>query len=67
MLGLGDWGVGLAFVLTLGATALCAVYGFFNWNEPGPEIEVAEIAEEIAWENGRERDDEMGRAGEGGR
>jgi len=50
MLGLGDWGVGLAFVLTLGSAALCAVYGFMNWNKPAPAEEAREIAEEEAWE-----------------
>ena len=52
MLGLADWGVTLAFILTLGATALCAVYGFANWNKPGSEEENREIAEEEAWEKG---------------
>ena len=50
MLGLGDWGVSLAFLLTLASTALCAAYGFINWNKPNPEEEVREIAEEEAWE-----------------
>ena len=50
MLGLGDWGVSLAFLLTLCATALCVGYGFVNWNKPGPEEEIKEIAEEEAWE-----------------
>lgn len=50
MLGLGDWGVSLAFLLTLGSAALCAVYGFINWNKPSPDEEIAEIAEEEAWE-----------------
>lgn len=49
MLGLGDWGVSLAFVLTLASAAFCAVYGFINWNRPGPEEESREIAEEEAW------------------
>jgi hypothetical protein len=52
MLGLGDWGVSLAFILTLGSTALCAVYGFVNWNKPNPDEEVREIAEEEEWEKG---------------
>lgn len=52
MLGLGDFGVSLAFILTLVSTALCAVYGLINWNQPSPEEEVAEIAEEEAWEMG---------------
>ena len=52
MLGLGDWGVSLAYVLTLVATALCAVYGLLNWNQPSVQEEVIEIAEEEAWEKG---------------
>jgi len=50
MLGLGDWGVSLAFLLTLASAALCAVYGFLNWNKPAPDEEIREIAEEEAWE-----------------
>lgn len=51
MLGLGDFGVSLAFILTLGSAALCAVYGLINWNRPGAQEERAEIAELAAWEN----------------
>lgn len=50
MLGLGDWGVSLAFLLTLASTALCAAYGFINWNKPNPDEEIREITEEEAWE-----------------
>ena len=50
MLGLGDWGVSLAYLLTLGATLLCIVYGYINWNKPNREEEDREIAEEEAWE-----------------
>ena len=50
MLGLGDWGVSLAYLLTLGATLLCIVYGYINWNKPNQEEEDREIAEEEAWE-----------------
>ena len=50
MLGLGDWGVSLAYLLTLGATMLCIIYGYLNWNQPGQEEENREIAEEEAWE-----------------
>lgn len=50
ILGLGDWGVSLAFLLTLGSAALCALYGFANWNKPAPDEELKEIAEEEAWE-----------------
>ena len=52
MFGLGDLGVSLAFLLTLGSAALCAVYGFINWNKPSTDEEIAEIAEEEAWERG---------------
>ena len=52
MLGLGDWGVSLAFLLRLGAAALCVVYGLLNWDRPSPEEEIREIAEEQAWEKG---------------
>ena len=52
MLGLGDWGVSLAYWMTLGSTALCAVYGFMNWNKPDQAEESREIAEEEAWEKG---------------
>lgn len=33
MLGFGDLGVTLAFVLTLASAALCVVYGFLHWND----------------------------------
>jgi hypothetical protein len=50
MLGLGDWGVSLAFILTLGSTAFCAAYGLANWNKPTADEEIKEIAEEEEWE-----------------
>ena len=50
MLGLGDFGVSLAYILALGATLLCIVYGYINWNKPSQEEEDREIAEEEAWE-----------------
>jgi hypothetical protein len=52
MLGLGDWGVSLAFLLMLASAALCAIYGFINWNKPSPVEEIKEIAEEEEWEKG---------------
>ena len=52
MLGLADWGVSLAYMLTLGSAAFCAGYGFLNWNKPDPEEEIREIAEEEEWEKG---------------
>lgn len=52
MLGLGDIGVSLAYILTLASTVMCAVYGFINWNTPAGQEEVDEIAEEEEWERG---------------
>ena len=37
-------------LLTLASAALCAAYGFINWNKPNPDEEIREIAEEEAWE-----------------
>ena len=50
MLGLGDWGVSLAFLLTLGSTAFCVIYGLLNWNKPGLEEDIREIAKKDEWE-----------------
>jgi hypothetical protein len=56
MLGLGDWGVSLAYWLTLGSAALCAIYGFLNWNLPVPVEEAKEIAEEEVWEKNESKE-----------
>lgn len=37
MLGLGSVEIALAFWLSIGATALCVVYGILNWNNRGAE------------------------------
>lgn len=37
MFGFGDLGVTLAFLLTLGATALCVIYGLRHWNDTGED------------------------------
>ena len=50
MLGLGDWGVASAYLLTLAATAFCIIYGCINWNKPSAEEEKSEILEEEEWE-----------------
>ena len=55
MLGLGDWGVALAYLLTLGATQLCAIYGYLNWDKPAPAEEIREIDEEVQWEKSGEQ------------
>lgn len=49
MLGFADGTIALAFLLCIGSTLLCAVYGFVNWNR-GAETEAAELKEEAAWE-----------------
>ncbi len=55
MFGLADWGVSLAYGLTLAAAAACVVYGVMNWNRPR-EDEAAEAREELEWER---RDPEL--------
>ncbi len=36
MIGLGSIGAALAFWLSIGAAALCVVYGLLSWNNEGP-------------------------------
>ena len=50
ILGIEDPGVVLAYVCTIGAAALCVVYGIVNWNKPAITEEKKEIEEEIKWE-----------------
>jgi len=50
MFGFADWGVTAAFVLTLGTTAFCVLYGCINWSRPGEAEAEREIAEEEQWE-----------------
>ncbi len=50
MLGFGDVWVFLGYALTVGAAALCVVYGIMNWNKP-KENEPNEIREEAEWES----------------
>ena len=56
MLGLGDWGVSLAFILMLCSTVFCAVFGFVSWNTPRLDEEAREIAEEEKSEKGEVRE-----------
>ena len=37
MLGFGSAEIALAFWLSLGATALCVIYGIVNWNNSGSD------------------------------
>jgi len=62
MLGFQDIGTWLAYMLTIGATLVCAIYGIVNWNKPAPDQEKREIAEEIAWEQ-RDPDRKPGKGG----
>ena len=48
MIGIQDPSVLLAYILVPGLAALCAVYGFRNWNKEG-EISEEEIREESTW------------------
>jgi len=57
MLGLGDFWIALAFVLTLLSSLLCVVYGAINWNR-GDEPSKQEIAKEAQWEKEEREIDE---------
>lgn len=46
--GFSDMGVGAAFLLMLGATILCVVYGIRMWDRGG-DISPEELAEESRW------------------
>ena len=50
MLGLGSWGVSLAFLLLLASAALFAVSGFVNCHKLGTDGEIRAIAAAEAWE-----------------
>ncbi|HPP96201.1 MAG TPA: hypothetical protein PKX79_12585 [Spirochaetota bacterium] len=50
MLGLGSFGVFLAYVMSIIAGALCVVYGLKNWNIPSDSEVEKEVSEEIEWE-----------------
>lgn len=39
MLGLGSVEIALAFWLSVGATAVCVIYGIVNWNNSGKTAE----------------------------
>jgi len=49
MLGLQDFGVASAYMLTILSAIGCVVYGVVNWNRP-KEDESEELREEAAWE-----------------
>ncbi len=46
MLGLGSVEIALAFWLSIGATALCVVYGIVNWNNSGNTAETKKSGED---------------------
>jgi len=48
MLGLADSGVAAAYLLMIGSTLLCVVYGIAKWNKEG-HITREEVEEERAW------------------
>ena len=45
MLGIDDPMVWLAYILCLGSTLLCAVYGLANWNKGDDQI----APEDVTW------------------
>lgn len=61
MLGIADPVVLLAYLLCIGSTLLCIVYGAINWNK-GLENEPEEIDEGKKWECDEEKmeKDELG-------
>lgn len=48
MLGLGDFGVSLVFILVILSALFCVVYGVINWNKEGEE-DAALAAEARQW------------------
>ncbi len=46
MLGLGSVEIALAFWLSIGATALCVIYGIVNWNNSGTTTETKQSGED---------------------
>ena len=56
-LGLEDFGIVAAYVLSILSTLLCVVYGLINWNK-GAEEEPVQIQEESEWETNQNKIDE---------
>ena len=50
MLGIPDISIFLAYVLCLASALLCIIYGIVMWNKGGGEEELAEIKEELEWQ-----------------
>jgi hypothetical protein len=48
MLGMGDFGIFLAYVLCIASTLACVIYGIFTWNK-GAEKE-GELKKDVNWE-----------------
>ncbi len=48
MLGMGDLGIFLVYVLCIASALLCVIYGICNWNK-GAESE-AELKKDVNWE-----------------
>jgi len=43
MFGIDNFGVGMAFALTILSTLLCVVYGIINWNRGSDEIDQSDL------------------------
>ncbi|WP_438314775.1 symporter small accessory protein [Candidatus Caldatribacterium sp. SIUC1] len=51
MLGLHDFWITLAYLLCIGSTLLCVVYGLVNWNRGGEGVKPEKI---LHWEKEEE-------------
>lgn len=49
MLGFADGWITLVYLLCIGSTLLCVVYGLINWNR-GAQEEQEQVLEELDWE-----------------
>ncbi len=49
VLGIPDFWIWSAFILCIGSTLLCVIYGAINWNKGGTD-ESKQIAEEEQWD-----------------
>jgi hypothetical protein len=51
MFGITDPWILMAYWLCILSTLACVVYGYLNWNK-GAENEIAQIDEEVKWQEG---------------
>ncbi|MDF2987144.1 MAG: hypothetical protein K0R50_2654 [Eubacterium sp.] len=56
LLGIPDFGILSAYLLSVLSAILCLIYGLYNWNK-GSEEENRQIMEEAQWEKGQQNID----------